>query len=57
MNDWLNHPGLREANCKTKKGFGFKEMYNNPKWHAGIPNNDEFSKLLFSADFNLIEEK
>lgn len=57
LNYWLNLPGLRIANCKTKKGFGFNEMYNNPQWHAGIPSENELSNFLSSADFKLIDEK
>ena len=57
LNQWLMKPGLKIANCKTIKGFGFKEMYNNPKWHAGIPNNDEYSNFLSSSDFKLKYEE
>tara|TARA_B100000212_G_scaffold339884_1_gene319215 strand:- start:3200 stop:3400 length:201 start_codon:yes stop_codon:yes gene_type:complete len=57
LNEWLMEPGLKVANCKTIKGFGFKEMYNNPKWHAGIPNTDEYYRFLSSSDFKLKNEK
>ena len=51
LSEWLEEPGLKIANCKTIKGFGFKEMYNNPKWHAGIPNDLEYSKFISSFNF------
>ena len=54
---WISMPGLKIANCKTIKGFGFKEMYNNPKWHAGIPTYEEYKKFLAAANFNLKDEK
>lgn len=57
LNDWLMNPGLKIANCKTTKGFGFKEMYNNPRWHAGIPSFEEYSNFLISSDFKLKDEK
>ena len=55
--EWISKPGLKIANCKTIKGFGFKEMYNDPKWHAGIPNYDEYKRLLSASNFNLKDEK
>ena len=51
LNSWLSLPGLKIANCQTTKGFGFEEMYNNPKWHAGIPNDLEYSKFISSFNF------
>ena len=55
MTEWLIEPGLKIANCLTTKAFGFKEMYNNPKWHAGIPaNNDELDDLIKMSDFTLL---
>ncbi len=57
LSEWLEEPGLKIANCKTIKGFGFKEMYNNPKWHAGIPSPDEYTNFLNSSDFSLKHEK
>ena len=57
LSEWLIKPGLKIANCKTIKGFGFKEMYNNPKWHAGIPSHDEYTNFLNSSDFSLKNEK
>ncbi len=53
LNDWLSLPGLKIANCQTSKGFGFEEMYNNPKWHAGIPNDLEYQKFISTFNFNL----
>lgn len=53
LNEWLSLPGLKIANCKTLKGFGFEEMYNNPKWHAGIPNDLEYSNFISTFNFNL----
>ena len=53
LSSWLLLPGLRIANCISKKGFGFKDMYSDPKWHAGIPNDEEYEHMLDTADFNL----
>ena len=53
--EWLNGSGLKIANCKTKKAFGFKQMYNNPKWHAGIPSSSyELNELIETSDFSLM---
>ena len=57
LENWLSLPGLRIANCKTSKGFGFQKMYNNPRWHAGIPNEEEYLELLSNANFNLKNEE
>ena len=53
--EWLNRSGLKIANCKTKKAFGFKKMYNDPKWHAGIPSSsDELNEIIETSDFSLM---
>ncbi len=54
MREWLSLPGLRIANCITTKAFGFPQMYNNPRWHAGIPSNQELKNMSENSDFSLI---